>query len=249
MILITGATSGIGEATAIAFAAAQRPLVLVARREEKLKTLKATLSEKYGVRVEIARLDVSKAKDVEVFAAKHSSLLSEVTVLVNNAGMAKGLEPIQEGKTENWDEMIDTNLKGLLYVTRALLPHFVKKADGHVVNVGSIAGRWIYPKGNIYCATKAAVAALTEAMRLDLHGAGVRVTNISPGMVETEFSNVRFEGDLERAKAVYRGVDVLTSEDIADAIVWSTTRPKRVNIQEMVIYPTDQASPALVIRK
>jgi 3-hydroxy acid dehydrogenase/malonic semialdehyde reductase len=170
-------------------------------------------------------------------------------VLVNNAGLAKGLSSIQDGDPADWEEMIDTNVKGLLSVTRAVLPHFLKNGRGHVVNLGSVAGHWVYPKGNVYVATKFAVRALTQAMRMDLSGTPIRVTEISPGMVETEFSLVRFGGDVARAKAVYSDFDPLRPEDIAETITWCVNRPARVNIQELVIYPTAQASPTLITRR
>ncbi|MBY0369519.1 SDR family NAD(P)-dependent oxidoreductase [bacterium] len=247
MVLITGASSGIGEACAKAFAERNLDLVLVARRLPLLDKLGRELSSRFGVRVQTVELDVSDKEGVARFAQKESRLLSQVTVLVNNAGLAKGMATIQEGKTDDWDTMIDTNLKGLLYVTHALLPHFTQKKSGHIVNLGSVAGHWTYPRGNIYCATKSAVHALNEAMRLDLHGLGIRVTEISPGMVETDFSRVRL-GDEEKARAVYAGLEALTAEDVAQAVVWAVDRPARVNIQEIILYPTAQASPTLVQR-
>ena len=185
---------------------------------------------------------------VAAFAKNHAALLSRLTVFVNNAGLAKGLSTFQEGNPEDWDVTIDTNVKGFLYMAHAILPFFLKKGDGHVVNLGSVAGHLVYPKGNVYCASKHAVKALNEAMRIDMNGSGIRVTAVSPGMVETEFSEVRL-GDKEKAKAIYAGMRPLKPQDIADAIVWSVNRPKHVNIQEIVIYPTDQASPTLVTRR
>lgn len=257
MILITGASSGIGEATAREFAKKKQNLILVARRGERLKALAEELKKAHGVEVRCFSLDVSDREAVLSWAEKESKLLEQVTVLVNNAGLARGIAKIQDGDPENWDVMIDTNLKGLLYMTRVVLPHFLKRlqdqkrADekpGHVVNIGSVAGRWAYAGGNVYSATKFAVSGLNQSMRLDLHGTGIRVTEIKPGMVETEFSLARF-GDAEKAKAVYAGVDALRAEDVAEAIVWSVERPSRVNIQEIVLYPTDQATVGMVHRR
>ncbi|MBY0471075.1 SDR family NAD(P)-dependent oxidoreductase [bacterium] len=249
MILITGASSGIGEATAQAFAAQKKDLFLVARRGGKLRELADIFKKKYSVHVETAELDVSNSKAVKEWANRNASLLGKTEVLVNNAGLARGLASFQEGNIEDWDAMIDTNIKGFLYVARAVIPHFIEKKSGHIINIGSVAGRWTYPKGNVYSATKFAVRGLSESMRLDLNGTGIRVTEIAPGMVETEFSVVRFGGDKEKAKSVYKGLEPLTAQDIAETIVWSAQRPKHVNIQELVIYPTDQASPQVVHRK
>jgi serine 3-dehydrogenase len=248
MILITGASSGIGAACARAFAQEKRGLVLVARRLERLEELKREIQARWAVEVEVFALDVGDREAVERFARERAELLGRVTTLVNNAGLAKGMGSIDRGDPADWDEMIDTNIKGLLYLTRAILPRLRERGDGHVINLGSVAGHWVYPNGNVYCATKHAVRALTEGLRMDLNGTGVRVTEISPGMVETEFSQVRL-GDAERAKAVYAGMIPLTPEDIAESIVWCANRPARVNIQELVIYPTDQASPTLVTRR
>jgi hypothetical protein len=248
MILITGATAGIGEATARIFAENGRDLFLVGRRRDRLEALSDELKQNYKVRVHTYALDVSRADEVRSFSQAAASLLSETQVLVNNAGLAKGVQPIQEIDSSAWDAMIDTNIKGLLAMSREVLPHFIKRGDGHIVNLGSVAGFYTYPKGNVYCATKAAVKALTEGMRMDLLGTGVRVTEISPGMVETEFSVVRL-GDAERAKSVYQGMTPLTARDIAETIYWCVSRPRHVNIQEVILYPTDQASPTLVHRR
>jgi len=248
MILITGASSGIGEACARVFAARGQKLILVARRKEKLQQLSESIQQEYSIKPEIFQLDIQNSKAVEELIQKHQDLFSQVDVLINNAGMAKGMSPIQEGKIEDWETMINTNVKGLLYVTRALLPFMIKKSSGHIVNMGSVAGYWTYPNGNIYSATKFAVRGLTESMRLDLLGTGIRVTEIAPGMVKTEFSEVRFQ-DKDRAEAVYAGMKPLTAQDIAEAVEWCVSRPQHVNIQEIVIYPTAQASPTSVSRK
>lgn len=248
MVLITGASSGIGEASAWRFAQAGKNLFLAARRIELLEKLAAQIKSKHKIEIQIAKLDVSKKSDVEAWAKEFTSVLANVEVLINNAGLAKGFGPFQENQTDDWDVMIDTNVKGLLYVSRAVVPFFIKQKRGHIIHLGSVAGRWSYSNGNVYCATKSAVAMLTETMRIDLAGHGIRVTNICPGMVKTNFSNVRFQ-DPERAKAVYKGMTPLTAVDIAEAVHWANARPPHVNIQEIVLYPTEQASPSLVSRK
>ena len=208
-VFISGASSGIGEACARNFAANGKDLVLVARRKDRLEKLSTELRERHGIHVHTFELDVRSRKAVEGFIAGNQAVLNTIEVLVNNAGLAAGLSPIQTGNIDDWERMIDTNVKGLLYVSRGLLPLMIKRAaEGvscHVVNIGSVAGYWVYPNGNVYCATKFAVKALSEGMRVDLHGTGIRVTEIAPGMAETEFSLVRL-GDAEKAKAVYTGI-------------------------------------------
>lgn len=250
MILITGASSGIGEATAWAFAKKGKGLILLARREEKLKKLAEDIYQKYSLRPTIFVVDIRDYHSLEkiITHTDNAAIFSQVEVLVNNAGLAKGFSPFAEGEIEDWDMMVDTNIKGLLYITRLILPGMVQKGDGHIINIGSVAGYWSYPKGNVYTASKFAVRGLTESLRIDLLGKGVRVTEIVPGMVETEFSEVRLQ-DKEKAKAVYTGMVPLKAEDIAETILWSVERPKHVNIQEIVIYPTDQASPNHVHRQ
>lgn len=248
-VFITGASSGIGEACARAFAAAGFNLVLAARREDRLQGLARELREAHGIQVDAFSLDVRSRKAIESLISTHPLIFDRVRVLINNAGLAKGKEPIQTENPEDWDVILDTNVKGLLYVTRALLPGFIASGDGHVVNIGSVAGHWTYPGGAVYAASKFAVRALNESMRLDLSGTGVRVTSISPGMVESEFSLVRFGGDAEKAKAVYQGMRPLTPADIAETVLWCVQRPKHVNIQDVVIYPTDQASVTVVKRR
>jgi NADP-dependent 3-hydroxy acid dehydrogenase YdfG len=249
MILITGATSGIGKACAELLASQRKDLFLVGRRLDRLQSLQKELTTTHKIQVEIAPLDISHSSAVLEFGKKFSSELNQVEALINNAGLAAGRDTIQEGNLKDWDAMWDVNVKGLLYMTQQVLPYLVRKKSGHIVNLGSVAGRWVYPRGNIYCATKRAVSALTEALRQDLLGTGIRVTEISPGMVETEFSLVRFGGDQEKAKAIYEGMTPLSAKDIAEAVVWALMRPKHVNIQEMIIYPTDQASTTLVHRR
>lgn len=248
MVLITGASAGIGEACAVGFAKQKRDLILIARREPRLRALAERLSREYGITAHAFAVDVCHKAQVQRFAAEQKKLLSQVKVLVNNAGLSKGLSSIQEGNPDDWDVTLDTNIKGVLYFTRALLPFFIDHKEGHIVNLGSVAGRWPYPKGNVYCASKAAVAMLSESLRWDLNGTGIRVTEISPGMVNTEFSLVRL-GSQEKADAVYAGLTPLSAEDVAETILWSVNRPPHVNIREIVLYPTDQASTTLSHRR
>lgn len=237
--LITGASAGIGAATAKALADAGCNLLLLARRKDRLEKLQKELGKK--VAIEIFQLDISKKSEIEKFAKENSKALAKVDILVNNAGLAKGRDPIQNGVLEDWEAMIDTNIKGLLYFTRQILPFMIEKKSGHIVNLGSVAGRWTYPNGNVYAATKFFVRGISESLRMDTLGSNIRVTNIEPGMVETEFSEVRLQNK-ELAKKVYEGLKPLSAEDIAESIVWSLERPAHVNIQEMVIFPTAQAS-------
>lgn len=239
--LVTGATAGIGEACAIRLAEKGVHLLLTGRRADRLARLKNQLQSEFDVSIETLVFDISDREATEKALDGARAELSQLEVLVNNAGLAMGTEPMQNSQIDDWERMIDTNVKGLLYITRFVLPFMVKRGSGHIVNIGSVAGRWVYPGGGVYCATKFAVRALSEGLRLDLLGTGIRVTNIEPGMVETEFSEVRFNGDKEKAKSVYQGVEALKAEDIADAVAWSLERPAHVNIQEMVIFPTAQA--------
>lgn len=243
LALVTGASSGIGAATARALAAEKVNLILAARREDRLKELAAKLGKEFGVKVQTVAIDVRKKADYAKFPD-----LSEVDVLINNAGLAKGADKFQDAKLEDWEQMMDTNVSGLLLMTRAVLPHMLKAKRGHIVNIGSVAGRWLYPGGSVYCASKHAVRAISEGLRMDLLGTGIRVTNIEPGLLETEFSEVRFDGNKEKAKAVYKGMTPLQADDIAETILWSLKRPAHVNIQELVIYPTDQGAIGLVHR-
>jgi 3-hydroxy acid dehydrogenase/malonic semialdehyde reductase len=247
MILITGASAGIGEATAREFAKKKKNLWLIARRKDRLDRLAQELSKAHGVTVHTDSLDLQDTVAVGQWIKRSESRFSEVTVLVNNAGLAKGMKNFQELTWDETSTMVDTNIKGVLLMTQTVLPYFLKKNSGHIVNLGSIAGFWTYPKGNVYCMTKAAIRSLTETLRLDLIGTAIRVTEVSPGMVETEFSLVRL-GDAAKAKQVYAGMTPLTPSDIAETIVWCTDRPAHVNIQEIILYPTDQASPTVVHR-
>lgn len=247
-VLITGASAGIGEATARAFAAAGARLVLTARRRERLEALAAELARAHGTECHLLPLDV---RDRDAVLSTLGGLPAEwaaIDVLVNNAGLARGTEKVQNGQPADWDEVLQTNVNGLLYVTRAVTPGMVERGRGHVVNLGSVAGHEVYPGGAVYCATKHAVGAITRGLRMDLLGTGVRVSTVDPGMVETEFSVVRFKGDQERADKVYRGMTPLTAADIADTVLWVATRPPHVNIDEIIIKPTDQASATQVHR-
>ena len=239
-VLITGASSGIGAACAEAFARAGARLILCARRADRL----AELAQRLDTETETIELDV---RDRAAVTATLSSL--DVDILVNNAGLAAGFEPLQAGDPELWDRMIDTNVTGLLNVTRTVVPGMVAKGRGHVINLGSIAGHETYPNGAVYCASKAAVDRITKGLRMDLLGTGVRVSTVDPGMVETEFSVVRFGGDVDRASGVYDGMTPLTGDDIAETIVWIADRPSHVQIAEVVLFPTDQASATLVARR
>ncbi|RMG43422.1 MAG: SDR family NAD(P)-dependent oxidoreductase [Acidobacteria bacterium] len=241
--LVTGASSGIGRATAAALAAEGARVIAAARRRERVEALCREIWERYGIEAGALTVDVRDRGDVADSMKKlRESGWHEIDILVNNAGLAAGLDRIQDGSFDDWDRMIDTNVKGLLNVTRHVLPGMLERGRGHIVNIGSIAGREVYDRGNVYCATKFAVRALNKAMRIDLNGRGIRVTTVDPGLVETEFSLVRFHGDAERAKATYAGMTPLRPEDVADAVVWAVTRPPHVDVEEVVLMPTDQAS-------
>jgi serine 3-dehydrogenase len=248
IVFITGASSGIGEACARAFASRGARVVLAARRAERLRMLAASLEEDLDARCHVLGLDVRDRRAVFDAVAGLPPDYAEIDVLVNNAGLARGLESLHEGCPDAWDEMIDTNVKGLLYTTRAIVPGMVRREWGHIVNIGSIAGREVYPSGNVYCATKHAVHALTQGLRMDLAKTPIRVSTVDPGLVETEFSLVRFEGDAVRAKKVYDGIVALRAVDVADAVVYCVTRPPHVSISEIVLTPVHQAS-ALVMHR
>jgi NADP-dependent 3-hydroxy acid dehydrogenase YdfG len=247
--LITGATSGIGAACAHMFAQQGYRLILVGRRSNLLDENSNHLKDKYGVEIQTLVADV---RDKKVISEALESLPEEwkkVDVLINNAGLSQGLDPIHKGDTDDWDTMIDTNVKGLLYVTKVVSNWMIPHKSGHIINIGSIAGREVYPNGNVYCATKHAVDALNKGMRIDLLPYNIKVTSIDPGMVETEFSLVRFKGDQERAKGVYKGLQPLHAQDIADAIWFVASRPAHVNINDMLIMPTAQASAAITYKE
>ncbi len=247
--LITGASAGIGEACARTFAREGSRLILAARRKEKLEKLAATLADAHGTRALTIELDVRDRQQVNEAIAGLPTDWREIDILINNAGLSRGLDKIQEGYHLDWEEMIDTNIKGLLWVSRAVMPGMVERDRGHIINLGSIAGRQVYPGGNVYCATKHAVRALNQGIRLDLLGTRVRCSSVDPGMVETEFSDVRFRGDTERAAAVYRNFLPLKAEDIAETILFCATRPPHVNIQEVLIMPQDQAAAHAIHRR
>lgn len=241
---ITGATSGIGKATAELFAEKGIQLVICGRREERLQSLKKVLDSK--VPVHTLNFDVRNRS--EVLNAIHSlpGRFADIDVLINNAGNAHGLDPINQGNLEDWDAMIDINVKGLLYVSSGIIPQMVKKKSGHIINIGSTAGKEVYPKGNVYCASKHAVDAINQGMRIDLNEYGIRVGAVNPGLVETEFSEVRFKGDRKRAKAVYQGFQPLKAVDVAEIIYFVITRPAHVNIADLVVMATAQATSTIV---
>lgn len=248
IILITGASSGIGQASAQLCAKHGARLILCARRVERLEQLAKELSQRYGKEHYVLLLDVREPEQVKRQLDSLPSQWQSIGVLINNAGLALDTLSLQQGIEEHWDIMIDTNIKGLLYVSRALIPGMLERGSGHVVNIGSIAGHECYPNGNVYCATKHAVHALSKTMRLDMLGSPVRVTEIAPGAVETEFSEVRWK-DKEKAKEFYQDFQPLLAEDVADAIVYCITRPLHVDIEEMIIMPTVQASANHLARK
>ena len=241
-VLVTGASSGIGHACAEAFAERGCRLLLAARRKERLDELASTLRARHEVEVLTTSLDVRDSGAVESWVGGLTGEWSGIDILVNNAGLSRGNEPLHEGDISDWEEMIDTNLKGLLYVTRAVLPGMVDRGHGHVINIGSIAGHEVYPGGNVYCATKHAVTALNRGLAIDTLGTGVRVSSVDPGIVETEFSLVRFHGDAKRASGVYDGLDPLTPADVAEAVLFCATRPKNANVREMILTAGAQAS-------
>lgn len=246
---ITGASAGIGEACARVFAREGYDLLLAARRIDRLEALSAQLTTEFGIQTHLLALDVRNADEVFDTFNNIPEQWKQIDILVNNAGLSQGLDPIQSGDIGDWDRMIDTNIKGLLYVTRAVAPLMAARRQGHIVNLGSIAGKEVYANGNVYCATKHAVDALTKGMRIDLLDKHIKVTAIHPGMVETEFSEVRFKGDAERAAAVYDRIEPLVADDIAEAIWFVVSRPKHVNINDMIIMPTMQANATTAIRE
>lgn len=248
LVFITGASSGIGEACARGFARAGSSLLLCARRLERLEALAAKLKKEHSTRSHVFKLDVTRQSEVKKAIDALPKEWSKVDVLVNNAGGAHGLDKFQEAKIEDWETMIDANVKGLLYVSRLIVPGMIARGKGHIINIGSIAGHVTYPNGAVYCGAKAAVRAISEGLKMDLTGTPVRVSSVDPGLVETEFSLVRFKGDKERARKVYEGLIPLTGDDVAEAVVWCASRPPHVNVSEILILPTAQSSPTLVHR-
>jgi serine 3-dehydrogenase len=249
LVLVTGASSGIGEATARAFAREGARLILAARRMARLEMLAAELKEACDTQSLCVQIDVGQHKTVATELEKLPEGWREIDILVNNAGLSRGLVRLHEGGFHDWDEMIDTNIKGLLAVSRVVIPWMLGRNRGHIINIGSIAGHEVYPNGNVYCATKFAVRAISRGMKMDLHGTPIRVTSVDPGLAETEFSLVRFRGNGERAAQTYKGLKPLTGEDVAEAIVWCASRPEHVDVTEMVIMPTAQSSTTMVHRE
>ena len=244
--LVTGATSGIGRATARILARNNYKIILCGRREDRLTELEKELSA--FTQIHTLSFDVRDKKAVFESINALPSDFSKIDVLINNAGNAHGLDPIQTGDLEDWDAMIDINVKGLLYVSKAIIPKMIEQKSGHIINIGSIAGKEVYPNGNVYCASKHAVDALNKSMRMDLNPYGIRVGAIHPGMVETEFSEVRFKGDTDRAANTYKDIKPLQAEDIADIIHFVVSRPYHVNIADLIVFPTAQASATIVNR-
>ncbi|MDT0691276.1 SDR family NAD(P)-dependent oxidoreductase [Salegentibacter sp. F188] len=245
--LITGASSGIGKATARIFAEEGFNLILCGRRQQKLEELQQELQNKCAVH--LLNFDVRNKEEVFSNIKSLPLKMANIDILINNAGNAHGLDPIQDGNIEDWDAMIDINVKGLLYISKAIIPKMIERSTGHIINIGSTAGKEVYPNGNVYCASKHAVDAITQGMRLDLNGKGIRIGAINPGMVETEFSEVRFKGDKEKAKKVYEGFKALQPEDIAEIIRFVVTRPSHVNIADLLVMCTSQASSTIVDKK
>lgn len=249
IILITGATSGIGKACAEIFAQHGHDLIITGRRNDRLNEIASQLRQNFNIQVNTLNFDVRNKKEVNLAIESLPLEWKSIEILINNAGLAAGLDPVHEGNFDDWEQMIDTNLKGLLYVSKAIIPLMIRNERGHIVNIGSIAGKEVYPNGNVYCATKHGVDALTKGMRMDLLKYGIKVTQIAPGLVETEFSVVRFKGDRERADKVYHGYSPLLAEDVAGAVYYATSLPARVTINDLVIMPTAQASATLVNKK
>ena len=246
---ITGASSGIGKACAISLAEQGANLIISARRSNIIEKLEEEIREKFSVKVYGLKLDVKNRKEVEWAIDSLPEEWKNIDILVNNAGLAKGLSKIYEDDINNWEEMIDTNVKGLLYITRTVVPGMVERESGHVINIGSTAGHEAYPKGHVYCATKHAVNAITKSLRIDVVDKNIRVSTVDPGAVETNFSNVRFLGDKDKAKSMYKGIIPLVAEDIAEAVTFCATRPPHANIAEIIIMPTQQASALVFHRK
>ncbi|MCQ6958801.1 SDR family oxidoreductase [Mucilaginibacter aquariorum] len=247
--LITGATAGIGEACAHTFAREGYNLILTGRRMDRLETLAQQLNKQYNIEVAVSSFDVRSREQVIQSLEGLPAQWKKVDVLINNAGLSQGLDPIQKGSYDDWDTMIDTNIKGLLYVSRVVSNWMITNGYGHIINLGSIAGKEVYANGNVYCATKHAVDALNKGMRIDLNSHGIKVTAVHPGAVETEFSEVRFKGDKERAKKVYEGFEPLAAQDIAETIWFVASRPAHVNINELTVMPTAQATATNIFRK
>ena len=249
IVFVTGASSGIGRACVHAFAREGAKILMCARRKDRLNKLADELRDQHHADCHYFQLDVRNQKDVETSLNTLPEKWKTIDILVNNAGLSRGLSKLHQGLLSDWEEMIDTNVKGLLYVSRVIIPWMAARGSGHIINIGSIAGHEVYPGGNVYCATKHAVDAITKGMQVDLVDTPIRVSSVDPGMVETEFSLVRFHGDDDRAKNVYKGLTPLTGQDVAEAIVFCCTRPSHVNIHQLRIMPTAQASATIAHRK
>lgn len=249
IVLVTGATSGIGRATAERFASGGNHIILTGRRPERLHEVSDKIERKYNVRTLALDLDVRDKKAVDSAFSQLTKDWQSIDILVNNAGLASGLDFVQDGDTDDWDKMIDTNVKGLLYVSRAIIPGMILRGKGHIINIGSTAGKEVYTKGNVYCASKHAVDAISKGMRIDLLGKGIKVTQIAPGAAETEFSLVRFHGDAEKAKKVYEGFQPMTPEDIAEVIFYTTTLPDHLCINDIVLTSLAQANSFYIHRE
>jgi len=249
IILVTGATAGFGRAIAIEFAKHGHDIIITGRRKDLLEELETKIREEYKTDILALHFDVRKLEEVEQAISSLTGKWGKIDVLVNNAGLAAGLNPIHEGLIDDWEQMIDTNVKGLLYMTRLVAPMMVEKGKGHIINIGSVAGKEVYPNGNVYCGSKFAVDAITKATRIDLVAHNIKVTHIAPGAADTEFSLVRFKGDKERAKNVYNGFTPLYPEDVAEVTHYVTTLPVHVNINDLLIMPTAQASATTLVRR
>ncbi len=248
-VFITGATSGIGKSAAYKFAELGADLILAARRKDRLEKISNEIISEYKVKINIIEMDVRNSDEVRSRIESLKDDWKNISILVNNAGLARGLSSIQDGSVQDWNEMIDTNVKGLLFVSKCVIPLMLKNKSGHIINIGSIAGREVYPMGNVYCATKHAVDAITRSMRMELVETGIKVTTIDPGLVETEFSIVRFRGDKVKAKSAYTGMKPLTPDDVAETIIFAATRNENFVIAEMVLLPKAQASTMVISRK
>lgn len=248
-VFITGATSGIGRSCAFRFSESGYHIIITGRRSDRLAEIKAELSDKFNAQVQTVELDITDRQSVIDAVHNLPEAFQNIDVLINNAGLALGLDTIQDGNPDDWDRMIDTNVKGLLNVSHAIMPLMIRRGKGHIINIGSIAGREVYQKGNVYCATKAAVDSISKAMRIDLLPFGIKVTQIAPGAVETEFSIVRFSGDEERAHSVYNGFQPLHPDDIAEVVHYAASLPPHVNINDLLLMPTAQAAATLIQRK
>ena len=248
IVFITGASSGIGKACAFAFAKEGANLILAARRLDRINNISSSLIREYNLKVLTLEMDVRNYQQVKSSISNLPEEWKQIDVLINNAGLARGFSKVYEGKIDHWEEMIDTNIKGLLYVTRQVLPYMVERKSGQIINIGSTAGHEVYPYGNVYCATKFAVNALTQSIRLDVLDKNIKVSTVDPGMVRTEFSNVRFSGNKEKVDKVYEGLIPLSAEDVAETVLFCATRPLHVNINEIIITPSAQASSTQVFR-